>query len=194
VNLTGRKTIEVWGLSLRLFHWILVVSFLASWWSMGRDIRVHILAGSVIVGLLLYRFIWGFIGEKHALFTSFKPSFLAVKQHFVDLLGLRGRADVGHTPIGSLMIFALLTSLFMLALSGLSLIGLQMNVGVFAGLEANYDTELLIQSIHEWCFEALWVLVVIHLAGVLVESLLQRSNIIKAMFTGKKIIKEAKDL
>lgn len=194
MNFTDKKTIEIWGLSLRLFHWLLVLSFFASWWAIGSDIRLHILSGSVMAGLLLYRFIWGFIGEKYALFSSLKPSFSVVKQHLVDLLSLKRRSDIGHTPVGSLMIFVLFISLFILAISGLSLVGLQMNIGIFAGVEAHYDTELFIQSIHGWCFEVLWILVAIHLAGVLVESLLQRSNIIKAMFTGKKVIKETKDL
>ncbi|MDQ6968559.1 MAG: cytochrome b/b6 domain-containing protein [Mariprofundaceae bacterium] len=181
---------EVWSLSLRLFHWLLATSFFISWWAIGQHIRVHILAGTVIAGLLLYRLIWGFLGEKHAKFSSFTPSFATIKEHLLGLIKLKARYDIGHTPIGSLMIYALLASLFILVISGLSLIALQMNVGPFYGLQTSYNTEVFIQSTHHRCFEVLQILVFIHLLGIAVESILQRSNLIKSMFTGKKTIKE----
>ena len=186
----NEQDIEVWSLSLRLFHWLLVTAFFVSWWAVGHDIRLHILAGTVIAGLLLYRFIWGFLGEKHAKFSSFTPSLTSIKQHVFDLIKLKARHDIGHTPIGSLMIYALLISLFILVASGFSLIALQMNIGPLAGLQTTYSTEIFIQSIHHWCFEALQILVFIHLLGVVAESILQSSNLIKSMFTGKKTIKE----
>ena len=186
----NEKDVEVWGLSLRLFHWLLAIAFFVSWWAVGHDIRLHILAGACIAGLLLYRLIWGFLGEKHAKFFSFTPSFINIKQHFLDLIKLKTRHDIGHTPIGSIMIYALFMSLFTLVISGFSLIALQMNIGPLYGLQTTYSTEVFIQSTHHWCFEALQVLVFIHLLGVAVESILQRTNLIKSMFTGKKTIKE----
>lgn len=184
------KEVEVWSLSLRLFHWLLVAAFFTSWWTSDHHIRLHILAGASIAGLLLYRLIWGVLGENHAKFSSFTPSFANIKQHVLDLIRRQPRHYIGHTPIGSLMIYALLASLLILVTSGFSLIALQMNIGPFYGLQANYNTEIFIQFIHAWCFETLQFLVFIHLAGVVVESSLQHSNLIKPMFTGKKTIKE----
>jgi len=186
----NKKEVEVWSLSLRLFHWLLATLFFTAWWAVGQHICIHILAGTVIAGLLLYRLIWGFLGETHAKFSSFTPSFVTIKQHLLGLIKLKAKYDIGHTPIGSLMIYALLVSLFILVISGFSLIALQMNIGPFYGLQTSYDTEILIQSTHHWCFEMLQILVFIHLLGIVVESILQRSNLIKSMFTGKKTIKE----
>lgn len=190
----NRHKVEVWGVSLRLFHWLLAVSLFTSWWAEGRNIRLHILAGCVIAGLLLYRLIWGFLGERYARFSSFRPSLLTMKNHLFDLIRFKSGNDVGHTPIGGLMIFMLLTILLLLVLSGFALMGLQMDIGLFSGWHTSFATEVLIQSIHDWCFEILLVLIAIHLAGVVVESLLQRSNLITGMFTGKKIIKEKTNL
>jgi len=181
---------EVWGLSLRIYHWLLVAVFFTSWWAQGRDIRLHMLAGSVIAGLLLYRFIWGFFGEKHALFSSFKPSIVAVKQHFIDLIHMKSVCYVGHTPIGALMIYMLLIILLILVTTGFALSGVQMGLGPFSGWGCSFETETIIQNIHGWCLDSLWVLISIHVGGVVVESFLQRRNLIVAMWNGKKLIKK----
>ncbi|PIP03333.1 MAG: cytochrome b [Zetaproteobacteria bacterium CG12_big_fil_rev_8_21_14_0_65_54_13] len=184
------RSIEVWDLSLRLFHWLLAAAFCVAWWSEGRDLRLHMIAGSIIAGLLLYRFIWGFCGDHYARFASFWPSRALVVAHLRGLLRLRPGHYIGHNPVGSLMIFALLSSLLLIALTGMALSGLQMGVGLFATLDTGFATELLIQDLHRWCLNVLLALVGIHLAGVVAESLLQRHNLIAAMITGKKKIKE----
>lgn len=186
------RSMEVWDLSLRLFHWLLAAAFCVAWWSEGRDLRLHMIAGSIIAGLLLYRFIWGFYGDHYARFAGFRPSCVSVASHLRSLLRLQPGDHVGHTPIGSLMIFALLTCLLLVVLTGMALSGLQMGVGVFSAMHADFTSELLIQDLHRWCLNVLLALVVIHLAGVAAESLLQRRNLIKAMITGKKTIKEVK--
>lgn len=188
------KQTLVWDPLLRSFHWLLAASFALAWWSEGRDITLHLLAGSMIPGLLAFRIIWGMAGEKHALFTSFRPTLAAIGSHVDELLHLRAGQHIGHTPIGSLMIYALLTGLFVLSVSGMMLMALQMGLGPFAGWAAGAgpDTEWLVMQVHHWCFETLQVLVLIHLAGVLVESLLQRSNLTAAMISGRKNIKEVK--
>ncbi|MDQ6955268.1 MAG: hypothetical protein Q9M20_07475 [Mariprofundaceae bacterium] len=86
MNSVKQQNIEVWGLSLRVFHWLLVLSFFIAWWSEGRDMQIHMLAGSLTAGLLLYRLVWGFLGETHARFSSFTPSIPTIKQHLIDLL------------------------------------------------------------------------------------------------------------
>lgn len=187
------KMIEVWDLSLRLFHWLLATAFFVAWWSEGRDIRLHIIAGSVIAGLLLYRVIWGFVGEKHALFTSFRPTWAMLAGHAGDLIRLQPARYMGHTPIGSLMIYMLLLALLILVATGMALLGLQMGLGLFSpwASSADFETEMLLQQIHGWCFDLLQFLIAIHLAGVAVESLLQRRNLTLAMITGRKEKEEA---
>jgi len=184
--------IEIWDPLLRSFHWLLVATFATAWWSEGYDIRIHLLSGTFLVGLILFRLIWGFIGEYHARFTSFHPSIRNIAQHMSELLHLHARRHPGHTPIGSLMIYLLLSALIILGISGMLLMALQMGLGPFAGwaTTAEFATESLIRQIHHWCFDALQILVAIHLVGVFVESLLQRNNLTLAMITGRKNIKE----
>ncbi len=182
------QQLTVWDPVLRSFHWLLVIACFVSWWSEGQDIRVHIIAGTLMAGLLLFRLVWGVVGDRHALFHSFYPSITALRQHARELLQFKAGHYIAHTPIGSVMIFILLICLIMLAGTGMALMGLQMGIGLLANWSAtaSFETELLLQNIHLWCFTILQLLVAIHLAGVLVESLLQRRNLVMAMITGKK--------
>jgi cytochrome b len=184
--------IEVWDPLLRSFHWLLAAAFAVAWWSQGQDIRIHLLAGSIIPGLLLFRLIWGLIGEHHALFATFRPSLPELAQQFKSLLRLQAKHYTGHTPLGSLMIYALLIALGVLGLSGMMLMALQMGLGPFAGWarDASFATQLQVAQLHHWCFHLLQGLIAVHLLGIVMESLLQRSNLIGAMITGKKTLKE----
>ena len=181
-------TIEVWDPLLRSFHWMLVGAFVLAWWSEGQNIRIHLLAGSAIPGLLLFRLIWGMAGEHHALFSSFRPSIACIMKQLGHLLRLKTENHAGHTPIGSLMIYALLLTLLALSTSGMVLVALQMGLGPFADWAAHADfaTEVLIQQVHHWSFRFLQLLIAVHLGGVAVESLLQKRNLTAAMITGRK--------
>ena len=187
-----RKFIDVWCPLIRSFHWLLLAAFLTAWWADGRDIRIHIVAGTIVFGLLLFRIIWGVVGASDARFASFWPTAAALRQHLIGLLKLQSRFYRSHTPLGTIMIVMLLVSLLALTGSGMALMALQMGIGTFAGwaAQAPFATEMIIQTTHAWSFNTLQLLIAIHLAGVLAESLLQGSNLVSAMITGKKQLKE----
>jgi len=189
---TNNQNIMVWDLALRCFHWLLVAAFFTAWWKQ-RSAKSHtMIFCSLVFGLLLFRFIWGFVGHKHARFSGFWPSVEAIRGHFRLLLQFKAAQDVGHTPMGSVMIFILLLMLLILTLSGMVLAGVQMNTCLFSFASASmgFETEIYTQQIHDLTMHILLVLIGIHLAGVAVESILLRSNLVVAMFTGKKKIKE----
>ncbi len=173
---------------IRLFHWAMVACVAGAWWTHGRDLRLHILAGMTLAGLLLFRLIWGFIGPDNARLVALLPDRDLITQHLRDLLALRARTYPAHTPIGSLMIWVLLTLLAVLAGSGMALMALKLGIGPFVHWAANtpFRTELLVQTVHAWCHTLLLYLVPIHLSGVVVESLLQRQNLVMAMVTGRR--------
>jgi len=184
-------SLEVWDPLIRLFHWSMFLAVTTAWWAEGRDLQLHILAGTVLGGLLMFRMIWGVIGERNALFTSFIPSRRALSSHLRALLVFRAEHYPAHTPLGSLMIYALLLTLLLLVCSGMALMGLQTGSGVFSGwADVEFSAEIIIQTLHGWCYTVLGVLVSLHLAGVLFESLLQHRNLVAAMISGKKVLPE----
>ncbi len=180
--------IRVWDPLIRLFHWGMAAAFAVAWWAQGRDLRIHILAGVVLAGLLLFRLIWGVVGNDHARFRLFIPTRQMLAAHLRGLLRLQSQHYIGHTPIGSVMIYILLIALIVLVCSGMLLIGLQLGLGPFAAWALNvaFSTEMQVTQLHAWCYQLLLVLIAIHLAGVVVESLIQRTNLVRAMITGNK--------
>ena len=58
--------VQVWDLSTRLFHWILVLSvgFLIFSGKTGNLFDWHQTAGIIVLALLLYRLVWGVFGGR----------------------------------------------------------------------------------------------------------------------------------
>ena len=56
----------VWDLPLRLFHWGLSIAVIIAVVSVENDrMDVHERAGLTVLGLVVFRIIWGFFGGHH---------------------------------------------------------------------------------------------------------------------------------
>ena len=177
------ERMPVWDLPTRIFHWALAGFVLVSWLT-GEDEGaglIHRLSGEVIAGLIVFRVIWGFVGGEHARFADFVRGPRAAAHHLGHLL--RGRAEpaVGHNPLGGLSVLLLLASASFVVVTGLFSAGDEGPGGPFAG---RFGWEL--SGLHEPAFRILQALVVLHLVGVLVTSLVSRDNLLAAMITGSK--------
>ena len=182
----------VWDPLLRIFHWLLVVCFLIAYIFEDKMFNLHLLVGSIIFGLLIFRLIWGVIGTKYARFSGFICSIKALIQHLRGLVRLDASPHIGHTPAGGIMIIFLLAGLLMLTASGLMLYGLENSAlfGTSFMAEVEIDTILLIEKMHGWGADTLALAAVLHVAGVLLESILQKQNLICAMITGYKTVEK----
>ncbi len=182
-----RQRIRVWDPLVRIFHWSLAICFLVAYVVEDDRLNLHVLAGSIIFGLIIFRLVWGIMGTEHSRFADFICSFKQIKQHLLDLVSLRPACHIGHTPIGGVMIILLLLGLLLLTLSGVILYAQEGAHLPFAGLMAvDLDTALFIENLHGWIANMLALLVLFHIAGVLLESLLQKQNLVRAMITGYK--------
>ena len=66
--------IRVWDAPVRLFHWLLValVALSVSTGYLGGNLmQWHIRSGCAILGLLIFRLLWGFAGSGTARFANF---------------------------------------------------------------------------------------------------------------------------
>lgn len=178
----------VWDPSVRLFHWVLGVAFATAYIVGDARLHLHVLAGGVVAGLLLYRLVWGWIGTRHALFSDFVRRPGEVGRHVRDLMRGRAARHIGHTPAGGVMILALMSVLALLVLTGLLLDGAEVMSGPLAALPRFGDGVTLarLADVHGLLADTMVVLVILHVAGVLLESLLHRENLVLAMVTGRK--------
>lgn len=180
--------ITVWDPLLRLFHWSLAAFFLTAYVTDGEWQAVHTWSGYGVLALLLFRVVWGVTGPPHARFSDFVRGPKTVLSHLKDVLTFRARRYVGHNPAGGAMIVALLLSLLATGLSGLALYGADQGMGPLAVflIEANDVWIDVIEEAHEVLANFTVALVLIHVTGVVWESVLLRENLIAAMLNGRK--------
>ncbi|MDH5394617.1 MAG: cytochrome b/b6 domain-containing protein [Gammaproteobacteria bacterium] len=181
--------VKVWDVFVRLFHWSLVACFFVAYITEEDFLFIHTYAGYGVLALILLRFVWGFIGTKYARFSDFIYSPAQIKQFLKDTLLLRAKHYLGHNPAAGAMILLMMASLLITALSGVALYGAEEQAGPLASwfTQSNEFWKDVLEEIHELFADFTVVLVIIHVAGVIVESLINKENLIKAMIDGKKV-------
>ncbi len=164
----------VWDLPVRVGHWLMAGGFAIAWLTgESEEWRlVHVLAGSTVVGVALFRLAWGFLGSRHARFADFLRGPGAALSYLRSLPGPKPQHHVGHNPAGGLAIAALL---------GLALLG-----GASGWLNYQDIGGEWLEELHEGAVNAMLVVVLIHLGGVFIGSLAHRENLVRSMFTGMK--------
>jgi len=182
-----RNTVKVWDPLVRIFHWSLVLGFSIAYVSGEEFAGLHIYSGYAVFGLVLLRLVWGVIGTRHARFRDFVYRPAVIAAFFRDTLLLRARRYLGHNPAGGAMILLMLATLVLTAVSGMAVSGIETGSGPLAVLAGSSQLlEEAVEELHEFLANLMVLLVVVHVAGVIVESLIHRENLVKAMFTGRK--------
>ena len=181
-----KKTIRVWDLPLRLFHWLLVACIVGSLISVnigGNALEYHAYFGYSILTLLIFRLVWGFVGSTHARFASFFPSPAKIMNY------LQGNSPrvLGHNPIGALSVFALLFVLCVQVFTGLFVDDEISFQGPFAKYASNSVVSFL-SEIHEGNQVVIYTLITIHIAAIWAYKKFKGENLIKPMITGDKEI------
>ncbi|MDP2808888.1 MAG: cytochrome b/b6 domain-containing protein [Rhodocyclaceae bacterium] len=168
------QRILVWDLPVHLFHWTLAASFVVAWVTheSERLMNIHIAAGYFMLGLIGFRLLWGFIGNRHARFAEFVRGPSAVSRYLTSLTEGRPEHHLGHNPAGAVAILLLLA--------------LGIGTGVSGWLALDDLGGELFEELHEGLAGAMLAVVGLHLAGVAVSSLLHRENLVKAMINGYK--------
>jgi cytochrome b len=179
---------RVWDWPTRLFHWSLVAALLGAYVSnkLGAGyFSLHLFFGYMVIVLVAFRIIWGFVGSHHARFANFVKGPQGVL-HYLSAVGSGRHARyVGHNPLGALMVLALLALLGAQAAFGLFGDDEIFNVGPLAA-SVSKETSLLFTSFHRKLFYIILAAVCVHVAAVFAHGVVRREPIIRAMVTGKK--------
>lgn len=182
-----QNEIKVWDIFVRIFHWGLVTAFVVAF--LTEDfMSLHSTAGYVVMGLIALRLIWGFIGPLHARFSDFAYKPAVIKSFVKETLQLKAKRYIGHNPAGGAMIFLLIISLLLTGISGMVVYAGEDQAGPLAGLLVGMShgmTEVF-EEVHEFFANFTLLLVFIHVAGVIIESLVHHENLVRSMITGRK--------
>ncbi|ABK42843.1 cytochrome B561 [Magnetococcus marinus MC-1] len=185
---TENQTLPVWDLWIRLFHASLILLVLTALLSEDEWLKIHVVAGFGLCGLLLFRLIWGFIGSQHARFRDFIYPPKQVIAYLRTLYQGNPPHHLGHNPAGGMMVLLLLITLTLLGLSGLLTLGASQETGLLHNMAAALPPSTVkpIESLHEGLGELLWALIALHLGGVLLGMWQHKENLIKSMIHGNK--------
>jgi cytochrome b len=197
-----QSEIKVWDPFVRLFHWSLVATFAVAYVTGDDESRLHVWSGYAILALVAARIVWGVVGTRHARFRDFVYPPRIILGYARSLLLLSARRYLGHNPLGGAMVVALLIMLALTGWSGYLLLpadgseraalpaGQMMQLAPIAPAFANGKhrtrADKWLMETHEALAEFTLFLVALHIAGVLVSSLVHRENLVRAMITGRK--------
>lgn len=179
----GGAPVAVWDLPTRVFHWTLVLLIVAAWWTAEKELLDwHERTGLAILGLIVFRLVWGVIGSSTARFSSFVKGPRGIADY------LRGRSAnvLGHNPLGALSVLALL-----------AVVAVQAGLGLFASDEDGLlsgplshwisdDAAEEVADLHHDLFDGLVILIGVHVAAILYYLLVKRDNLIAPMVHGRR--------
>ncbi|NEX62362.1 cytochrome b/b6 domain-containing protein [Noviherbaspirillum galbum] len=167
------EPILVWDAPVRVFHWLLVLSFAGAYLTAESERwhLVHITLGYTMGGLVAFRIVWGLVGSRYARFTDFVKPVAAVRRYVASLLARKPEHHVGHNPAGGLAILGLLVLAIAVTVTGWA---------------TDNDAREWMEEAHEAAANVMLGLVALHVAAVIGSSWLHRENLVGAMLHGFK--------
>jgi cytochrome b len=168
------RRILVWDTPTRAFHWLQVLSFgVAYLTAFSERLRnYHVALGYILLGLLVFRLLWGFIGTRYARFGSFLFNPKEIFSYLLTLFKGKPAHYLGHNPAGSVSVWLLL--------------GLGLFICVTGVMALQDDASDLVVDMHGLATNVMLGVIALHLIGVLASSILHRENLVRSMFTGYK--------
>jgi cytochrome b len=174
VNEPGTRKILVWDVPVRVFHWLMVLSFAGAYLTAESEYwrLLHVTLGYTMAGLVGFRIVWGVMGTRYARFSTFVRGPKAVARYVGALLRGQPEHHTGHNPAGALAIVALL--------------GLTLAVTASGWATYNDIAGEWLEEVHEAAANVMLAVIGVHVAGVLLSSWLHRENLVGSMINGRK--------
>ena len=167
--------VTLWDPVVRLLHWILVLAFLLNYFVVEEGDDVHQWLGYLAAVAIVTRVVWGFRNTGAARWAAFWPTPSRLAAHFRELRRGGHPPQLGHSPIGALVMVLLLALMSALAISGF----LMEEIDYFWG-------EQWLEDVHETLANSLAALVALHVSAAVVESIRLRENLPWSMVTGRR--------
>lgn len=187
------RTIRVWDLPTRLFHWALVVvtaGALVTQYIGGNAMDWHFRFGYAALALVLFRVLWGLFGPRYARFASFIRSPAAILAYCKGGKGSQGSPShsVGHNPLGGLSVLAMLGVILLQAGTGLFANDDIASEGPLAHL-IDKDLSDRLSWLHaQVTGQLIYALIALHVAAIAYHRLRKKVDLITPMITGDQPI------
>jgi cytochrome b len=179
---TSKTTVPVWSVSVRLLHWTLALSMIASFATHESGSVWHEYLGYMALSAASVRVIMGFAGSGYWRFSQFLRGITVTSAYAKDVLKHRELRYLGHNPLGGWMVMALLADAVATGVTGWLF-----TTDRFWGAK-------WLEELHGVLGEALLPLLFLHIAGAVFTSYRHRENLIASMLHGRKAATEAGDI
>jgi cytochrome b len=181
------KTIRIWDLWIRLFHWSLaatIVFLLVSGGTGWMFFKWHRTAGEIVLTLIMFRLLRGLFGSSNARILSLVNNPVKALTHIGELFSRKLPQERGHNAAGGWAVLVVLISITAQAITGQFIADEEEFIeGAFYGVASGNLTDLM-YTIHMRNSQLLQIFVIVHVAMVFFYLLYARVNLIFPMFTG----------
>jgi cytochrome b len=190
-----------WDPIVRITHWSIALAVLANALVTQEGSGPHIWVGYGLAAILGLRLLWGLVGPSEARFAAFWPSPRKALAHLRDIRAGTVVPHTSHNPLGALMVYAIWGCLLTIIATGVTMAGpppwdgaereeehRSIAVSGESHDEASEEgdgeeegEEGLLEEIHETAANLLYLLILLHLAGVIFETRRSGKQVLVAM-------------
>lgn len=198
-----------WDPIVKLTHWGVASAVIANALFTEEGSGWHVWVGYALAGLLLLRWLWGLVGTRNARFSAFPPNPMRALRYMAAVRNGQPQHHSSHNPLGTLMVYALWSCLAVIIASGIAMSGpppANPNVrdvgeaievitvnpapeaveegeeeGEDESGEGNEGGEEVLEEVHEIAVNLLYVLIALHILGVLFETMRHGRGTVGAM-------------
>jgi cytochrome b len=184
----GMTKSYIWPLFNRVSHILLILFFTASYVLADFDelLSYHVAFGLALGVVFLFRVLWGYIGPKHSKFKDFNFNLVDLKEYLLSPFS-KTKEYLGHNPASSYAIVAMIVLAMLSILSGLLYYGIEENHGIFSFLNSQFFKKMeLFEELHELFANMLLGVILIHIAGSLIDRFIKKGDAIESMIDGYK--------
>lgn len=183
----GSARVLVWDWAIRLVHWLMVVLVPLLWWTAEEGyMDWHRRLGLTMLGLVLFRLIWGLIGTWTARFAPMARRIGSLNSYVRKLRNREHGATFGHGPLAVISVFALLLALATQVTTGLFSVDIDgLESGPLAVL-VSFETGRQVAEIHEFNFNLLVGLIGLHIAAIAIYHFVLKDKLIRPMISGRR--------
>jgi cytochrome b len=194
-----------WDPIVRITHWSIALAVLANAVFTEEGSGPHVWVGYGLAAILGLRLLWGLVGTAEARFTAFWPSPRKAIAHLRDIRAGKVTNHRSHNPLGALMVYAIWGCLLTIIATGIAMAGPppwngdpqghdDRSATIAAqdreddegkkgeeGEEGEEREEGLLGEVHETAANLLYLLILLHLAGVIFETRRSGRQVLVAM-------------
>lgn len=188
---------KIWDPVTRLWHWALVIAVGLGWYfgefMSFTTIQWHFYCGFTILGLVVFRILYGLVGPAPIRFRALLSSPADIARYAKTVMRREPSGTRGHNPLGSLSVLAMIVLLLAQASSGLFLESDDYFESAPLAQFVSNDVSDRLTWWHKRIAKAILAVVVLHVAAIFFYLVWKKENLIRPMITGWKNVRARGD-